>query len=197
MVGAVVLAAGESRRMGTQKLLLPFGGVTVIEHVIAQVSASRVGDIVVVLGHEPRRVAPAIADTVARTCVNREYARGMLSSIRAGLQESAHWEAVLIVLGDQPAIDPEVINLLIEDFEGHEGSIVVPAWEGRRGHPLLIDASYKESILTDYEDVGLRGLLHAYPDRVRQVDMASDAVLRDMDFPEDYQRELNAYNERL
>ncbi len=172
MICAVVLAAGLSRRMGAQKMLLPFAGKTVV-------------------GHEGRRVSRELSDRPVSVVTNPDYKSGMLSSVRCGLAAlPEECRAVLVALGDQPSITPSLIDQMVQGFASTDKSILVPFHDGRRGHPVLFSAEHREEILTQYDDAGLRGLLHAHPDEVFELSVSSSAVLSDMDCPEDYQREL-------
>ena len=102
----------------------------------------------------------------------------------------------MVVLGDQPAIREDTVSTLMSQFSKYPSEIYVPVFGGRRGHPLLFSDRYRDAVLQQYDDVGLRGLLQAYPDRVRELDVDSDTVLTDMDYPEDYERELRAFEAR-
>ncbi|KPK43171.1 MAG: hypothetical protein AMJ65_06585 [Phycisphaerae bacterium SG8_4] len=191
MICAVVLAAGLSRRMGTQKLLLPFAGKTVVAHIVDQIIASTVDDVHVVVGHEGGQVSRELSDRPVSVVTNPDYKSGMLSSVRCGLTAlGQQCRAVLVVLGDQPSITSKLIDQMLESFTTTEKQILVPFYNGRRGHPVLFSAGYRDEILTHYDDVGLRGLLHAHPDEVFELRVPSSAVLLDMDCPEDYRRQL-------
>lgn len=201
MIYAIVPAAGESRRMGVQKLLLPFGSANVISHVVGQLLHSGVDKTLVVVGHEADKVVKTLSGQAVTIVENPDYASGMLSSVRCGLralgpQGQAGPDAVLVALGDQPAITANLVDCLIQAFTGNRKGIVVPVFGGKRGHPLLFSAHYRHEILTHYGEVGLRGLLHAHPDDVFEVLASTPAVLSDMDYPEDYQRELAALEEQ-
>lgn len=191
MICAVVLAAGLSRRMGVQKLLLPFGGKTVIAHIVDQILASEVDETYVVAGHEGERVSRELSARRVTIVTNPDYESGMLSSVRCGLGALPEGcRAVLVALGDQPSVTSRLIGEMIRAFDKTDRRILVPTYEGRRGHPLLFSAGYRDEILSHYDDVGLRGLLHAHPDDVFEMDVSISSVLCDMDNPEDYRREL-------
>jgi len=191
MICAVVLAAGLSRRMGVQKLLLPFGGKTVVAHIVDQILASAVDKVHVVVGHEGRRVSRELSDRSVSVVTNPDYKSGMLSSVRCGLTAlGQECRAVLVALGDQPSVTSKLIDRMVQSFAATQKQILVPFYDGRRGHPVLFSANYRDEILTHYDDVGLRGLLQAHPDEVFELSVSSSAVLSDMDCPEDYQREL-------
>jgi len=193
MVGAIVLAAGESTRMKTQKLLLPFAGATVIEHIVDQLVASTVGDTVVVLGKDAEGVGGALVGRDVGRVFNKDFPSGMLSSVRTGVREAARWQGIMIVLGDQPALSTALVNQLVSVWEERGRGIVVPTFEGRRGHPMIFDAAYREEVLTQFDDEGLRGLLHARVDDVFEFAVDISAILEDMDYPEDYERALKAF----
>jgi len=196
MICAIVLAAGRSTRMGAQKLLLPFGGRTVIEHIVDEVGASPIEGIVVVTGADAPAVSDALSGRDVRTVNNRDPEAEMLSSVRCGLNEiPVECEAVLIVLGDQPSIQSDWIDQLVGAFRAGSRGIVVPVYEGHRGHPMLIDARYCREILTAHDDAGLRGFLDAHEDDVLRFPIDTSAVLEDMDYPADYLRELERARE--
>jgi len=191
MICAIVLAAGRSRRMGVQKLLLPFGGKTVISHIVDQLLGSAVDKIFVVTGHQPERISGELSGRPVCIVNNADYESGMLSSVRCGLHAlPERCRTVLVAIGDQPSISTGLVDLMIRSFAAAEKNILVPCYDGRRGHPILFAAMYREEILTHYDDVGLRGLLHAYPDDVLELTVSTSCVLSDMDYPDDYRREL-------
>ena len=191
MICAVVLAAGLSRRMGAQKLLLPFGGKTVVAHIVDQILASAVDEVHIVVGHEGRRVSRELSDRRVSVVTNPDYKSGMLSSVRCGLAAlGQECRAVLVALGDQPSVTSKLIDRMVQSFAATQKQILVPFYDGRRGHPVLFSQAYRDEILTQYDDVGLRGFLRAHPDEVFELSVSSSAVLSDMDCPEDYQREL-------
>ncbi len=193
MVGAIVLAAGESTRMGTQKLLLPFGGVTVIEHIVNRLLATALEGVLVVTGKDREGVSQALQSHPVLLAHNEDYRDGMLSSVRAGLRATPkNWSAILVALGDHPSVDPHLVDDLIQEFSKREKGIIVPAHKGRRGHPLLFASQYRDEILNNYDNVGLRGLFQAHADDIAVLETGSPLVLSDMDYPEDYQRELAA-----
>jgi molybdenum cofactor cytidylyltransferase len=196
MICAIVLAAGRSRRMGTQKLLLPLAGTTVIGHVVDQLLTSVLGGIYVVTGHQADRVGAELAGRRVHVVVNADYEAGMLSSVRCGLRALPRaCEGVLVALGDQPSITSALVNEMVRAFAAGESGIVVPVHEGRRGHPLLFSVRFADEVLTRHDDVGLRGLLRAHPDDVLELPGGSQAVLSDMDCPDDYQREADRLKE--
>jgi len=191
MICAIVLAAGQSRRMGVQKLLLPFGKGSVILHIVDQVLDSFIDEVHVVVGYEANRIAEQISDRPVSIVTNPDYESSMLSSVRCGFQSlPQHCDAVLVALGDQPSITSELVNEMIQSFKKINKRILVPLYRGKRGHPILVSIRYRNEIMTCYDDVGLRGLLRAHPDDIFEMNVSTSGVLSDIDDPEDYQREL-------
>ena len=192
MTCALVLAAGLSRRMGpgVQKLLLPFAGTTVIGHVIGQVLAAPVERTIVVVGPDPQ-VAETVAAYPVTVVTNARPDADMLDSARCGLRVLPKGcNAVLLVLGDQPSVTTALILQIIQTFATCGLGIVVPAHQGRRGHPLLFAAHYATEVLRGYDGVGVRGLLRSHPADVFELECGDPSIAADVDVPEDYQREL-------
>ncbi len=195
MICALVLGAGESRRMGTQKLLLPWAGKTVIEHIVDQLLASRVDHVCVVTGHDHEPLQLTLANCPVSLEYNGQYLQGMLSSVRCGLKAlPENCDAVLVALGDQPTLKASTVNLLLDQFLQHP-QIVLPVYQGRRGHPLLFSRTYVPEILTHYDTTGLRGLLQAHEPDIQEVTVESPAILQDIDTPDDYREQIESANE--
>ena len=191
---AIVLAAGLSRRMGAgvQKLLLPYGGSTVIGHVISQLAAAPVQKVLVVVGRDQRVAGVAVMEG-AIAIRNDDPDGDMLSSARRGLRALPRghpYDPVLLALGDQPAITSHLVRRMIETFATCGRGIVVPVFNGRRGHPLLFASHYAAVVLTRYAGVGVRGLLEAHPDDTFPLEVFDPGVVADIDVPEDYRREV-------
>ncbi len=194
----VVLAAGESRRMGTPKQLLPFGDRTILERVVDTLQAAGVEDIIVVLGHLAERVRTVLGDRPVRAVVNESYPEGMLSSVKCGVRAiPADREAVLLALGDQPQIEKAVVKEIIARYREGGAGIVIPRYGEKKGHPIIIDLhKYRDTILNLPEDVGLNALMQAHGDDVRLIEVGTEDIIRDIDYREDYARELARLAER-
>ena len=187
MIGAVILAAGQSRRMGRNKLLLPYGAATVLETVVTEVTACpAVTEVVVVTGHEPDRITALLAPYPARCVFNPAYARAeMLVSLQVGLRALAdEVQAVLIVPGDHPRLRRDIIQQVIDAYQPRE--LVIPSYQLKRGHPILIDRVWWEELLALPETASLRDFMRAHEDHIRYVVVETDSVLQDMDTPEEY-----------
>lgn len=184
---AIILAAGSSRRMGSQKLLMPFGEKTIIETVVDQVLNSKVSQVLVVLGADHEKVKETIGERPVKFCHNREHEKGMFSSVICGLRSiPADAEAVLIYLGDQPGISPAVTDAVIDAYNEELFGIVIPVHMHRRGHPLLVDLKYRREIENLDLEQGLRALRHHFPQDVLEVEVDEPGILVDIDTPEDY-----------
>jgi len=191
MIWAMILGAGESTRMGKPKLLLPFGNKTIIETIIDKVIASKADKTLVVLGADWEKVEEKIKKYSLEITVNPHFKKGMLSSVQWGfkaLPENAR--AVLALLGDQPAVSTAIIDKIIDAYRTTRKGIVLPVYKKERGHPVLIDLKYKSEVESLSHEVGLRGLVYSHPEDIREVKVKTASILRDIDYLEDYQKEL-------
>jgi molybdenum cofactor cytidylyltransferase len=166
---------------------LPFGARAVVEACVDNLLAARVGEVVVVVGHRGAEVRAQLAHKPVRFAVNAEAGSEMTASIARGVEQlSADARAVLIALGDQPAVTPEIIERVIETYRQTGARLVVPEYEGRGGHPVLIDLAFRAELLSLDAVRGLRALFERHKADVRRVAVSSPYVRRDMDTWEDY-----------
>ena len=192
MVSAILLAAGESKRMGEPKLLLPFGNSTILEQAVDNLLNSRVDEVIVVLGDRAQEMIKRIANRPVKVAINPVYHEGMGTSIVSGLSLIDNKAlAVMLVLADQPLIDSETINKLIEAFFSHDKGIVIPAYKGRRGHPIIFSTKYKEELLGLKGDTGGRQIIREYPDDILEVAVNSQSINIDIDTVNNYQSYVN------
>jgi molybdenum cofactor cytidylyltransferase len=191
-IGAIVLAAGQSSRMGQPKVLLPWDGKTILEHIIAQLSLAKIDEIVVVTGFYADEVRKLMHPTGTRTIHNRAHKTGeMLSSLQTGLKALPHHiAATLIVLGDQPHLQPKVIGRVLKAYAEGAGHIVAPSYQMRRGHPILIDRRYWAELLALEKGGAPRDVINAHQDEIAYVTVDTDSVLQDVDTPADYREAL-------
>jgi molybdenum cofactor cytidylyltransferase len=190
-IAAVVLAAGESKRMGRPKMVLPWGERTVIEQVVGVIGAVHVSEIVVVTGGAREQVEAALAGSPARTVYNPQYQQSeMLVSLQYGLRAVTESDcaALLVALGDQPAISGRVIAALISTFERSQPGLVIPSYQNRRGHPWLVAMRLWPAILNMPPDKTMRDFLSAHDEQIEYVLVDSPDVLKDLDTPDDYDR---------
>ncbi|HEX6648605.1 MAG TPA: nucleotidyltransferase family protein [Pyrinomonadaceae bacterium] len=183
---AILLAAGQSSRMGAFKPLLRFGNKTVIECCIDYLREGGVETIVVVLGHRANEVREKLAGRDLSFALNPNPNSEMGASIAAGIRalpEST--QATLIALTDHPAVPAAVVSTLIEQWT-HGARLVIPTWKNRGGHPVLIDLSFKDELLNLTEKGGLRALFETHRNEVKRVPVDSPFIARDMDTWDDY-----------
>jgi len=187
MIAALILAAGQSKRMGQPKMLLPWGKTTVLETVIATFKAAGVDDILVVTGGNRERVETLVKDP-ARTIFNRHYDAGeMLSSVQAGLAGlNPDTEAVMIGLGDQPQVQERSVQAVLSEYRRSGASLVVPSFQMRRGHPWLVARMHWDEIRQMRAPDSLRDFLKRHADEIQYVALDSSTILQDLDTPEDY-----------
>ena len=191
-IWAIILAAGESRRMGFPKMFLQFNGRTMIENVIANVCESAVYNTMVVLGAEKESLIELIAKSQVLYCYNENYKEGMLSSVKCGFRNlPSDYSAVLVFQGDQPFITPKAINAVIKAYLLSGKGIVIPTFQNKRGHPLLIDRKYRDEIGKLSAAKGLHSLADKFSDDVLEVDTDESGILRDFDTYEEYKKEIN------
>lgn len=189
---AVVLAAGESRRMGTQKLLLPCPGQPMIRQVVENILSAGVKSIMVVTGSHRDEVMGVLEGLPVHFSHNEKFREGMFSSVVCGITALPEGtEAFLLFLGDQPFIPPEVTLEVINAFRRNQKGIVIPISGGERGHPTLFDLKYLREILTLSPEGGLRTLMGLHPEDILEVEVNSAGITRDIDTKNDY---LNALN---
>lgn len=191
-VCAIVLAAGESKRMGSPKMLLPYNGTTVLGKVIENVLAAGITEPLVIAGAERDEIIKAVMRYPVKHCYNEKYRSGMLSSVQCGLTSLAEdCRAVLVMPGDQPMISEREIKKVIKSWIESGRGIVMPSYNGKRGHPLIVDMKYRTEILALPEEEGLRRLAEMHPEDVLEAETDDPCVLRDIDTKEDYLNELN------
>jgi CTP:molybdopterin cytidylyltransferase MocA len=185
-VAAILLAAGRSRRMGAFKPLLPFGDKTVITSCIDNLRSGGADYIIVVVGHEAQKIEAHLREKDLRFAVNDDPDSEMGVSIVCGIRSvPENVGAVLIALVDHPAVDASIIQTIIEAWRsGHR--LVIPEFNGRGGHPVLVDARYRNELLALDPSLGLRSLFQTHKSDVCRRQVGSSFVARDMDTWDDY-----------
>jgi molybdenum cofactor cytidylyltransferase len=207
-VSAILLGAGESKRMGVDKLSLPWGRKTVLEHCLKTLLQSKVKEVIIVLNDRMKWVVDHAKDQKVyperrffnpslkvgfgdaervKVVSNPYYKRGMSTSVRRGLHAiDASSQGILIALGDQPLIKTRTINALIHAFVQKKGTIVVPSFRGKQGHPVIFHCRYLKELSKLKGDIGGRSIIEKHPEEVRLVRVKSEGVTKDMDTWEDY-----------
>ena len=190
MISAIVLAAGQSRRMGEPKMLLPWGKLTVIEHVIITFLNAGIEDVVLITGGAHELVEEATAQYPVRRIYNNDYANGeMLSSLQCGVKEmSDQAQAALVGLGDQPQIQERTIQGVCKAYWESQPGLVIPSFQMRRGHPWLVARPLWDELLQMKPPESPRDFLNRHAAEIYYVEVDTSSILADLDTPDDYQK---------
>jgi molybdenum cofactor cytidylyltransferase len=190
-VSAILLAAGESCRMGeVNKLTLPVRGVPLLRHMVCTLLESELHEIVVVTGHQPETARALLQGLAVSLVDNHRYREGQMTSVYCGMQALREpCAGVMVCLSDQPLLSGGDINRLIHTFlEQCPTSVLVPVYRGRRGNPIILAHAHREAILAGERNLGCRRLIEKNPDLVTPFEWDNDHVVFDLDTPSDYQR---------
>jgi molybdenum cofactor cytidylyltransferase len=191
MLSAILLAAGESKRMGEPKQLMPLGSSTLVGQAIDNLLNASVDETIVVVGHKAEEITKAIATKPVKIMLNPNYRQGMSTSIIAGLiLVDPKSQAVMLALGDQPLVASQTINQMIEAFNNQNKGIAVPTHKGKRGHPIIFAIRYKPELMELEGDIGGREILQRHPEDILEVAVDSESVITDINTQEDYQSQL-------
>jgi molybdenum cofactor cytidylyltransferase len=188
MISAIILAAGESKRMGQPKMLLPWGNGTVLTHVVSVFKKAGVEDILVVTGGAKEQVEGLVPGLGVRTVHNEAYSSGeMLSSLQCGMRAlRRQTQAVLIGLGDQPQVQEGSVRKVCEAFRESRSNLVVPSYQMRRGHPWLVASPLWVGLLKLKSPISPRDFLNEHQAEIHYVNVDDPGILADLDTPEDY-----------
>lgn len=188
MIAAIILAAGQSSRMGQHKLLLPLRGKALLLHVVDAALAAKVDEIVVVIGYHAEAVRALLVDRQVFLVENPSYAQGQSTSVCAGIAALAPaTDAALILLGDQPLVSPALLNSLIDTWKRTGKPIVAPFYSGQRGNPVLFARSLFAELLTVTGDQGGRAVLQRHAGEIASVPVADADAAQDLDTWQEYQ----------
>lgn len=185
-VGAILLAAGSSRRAGDiNKLLFPYQGLALISHSARTLTHSRVARTVAVTGFEQEKIQQALSPLGIECVHNAGFDSGMASSLISGVSQLLALDAVLIYLADMPKVSTHVVNQLIDAFLAHpDKGIFIPVFNNKRGHPVLFSKAFFDSLLSLQGDHGAKILCQQYPAKVLELPVDCEGVLQDYDTPE-------------
>lgn len=190
-VWGIVLAAGMSTRMKKQKMLLPFNGKTLVETVVEKAKEKLNENVLVVLGSDYEQILQKVINYKVKVSFNKNYHDGMLSSVIHGFNNvPEHTKAAMVFLGDQPQIPVEAISVVLNAWRNEKKGIVIPAYKGKRGHPVLIETKYNSTINNLNPEKGLRELMNLFPDDILEVECKLPEILRDIDTPHQYENEV-------
>lgn len=173
--------------MGRPKPLLPIDGETFLGHLVAELQASRANRVVVVLGHQANAVIQAVPAVTRLAVINANYALGQLSSLQVGLDAAGRPDAIVVCLVDHPFLRRDLVDRLIEAYESTQQPIIVPTFDGRRGHPVLFARELFAELRTAAVDEGARAVVRAHPSEVLELPADDESILADLDTPEQYE----------
>ncbi|MCS7091457.1 MAG: nucleotidyltransferase family protein [Verrucomicrobiota bacterium] len=189
VICAILLAAGQSRRMGTPKLLLPWKNTVVLGHVVDAFLEADVDPLLVVVSPESEPLRRALAGKRVQWVENPRLGSEMLESVRCGLRAApAAVRTFLVSPADMPGLHPGLIRQLLDAHQARRARITVPVWQGKRGHPLVFESGFRAELLMRHDGVGLRGLLQAHPAEVYEWPAPDSSPCWDLDTPDDYHR---------
>jgi molybdenum cofactor cytidylyltransferase len=189
---AVILAAGESRRMGTPKALLPYRGKTFIEHLLEITGHPRIAARRIVLGAHLDQISAKLPTEAASIVVNSDWRQGQLSSIQAAIRTVAADETAGLILCpvDHPLFSPKLIAQLIDAFDSSGQLVVLPVYHGRRGHPVIFAASLYPELLAASPAIGAREVVWAHAAELHEVPTEEEGVVLNINDPETLRRAL-------
>jgi molybdenum cofactor cytidylyltransferase len=191
-IAIIIVAAGMSVRFGRNKLLEKVGGEVLIKRVVSQALMSKATHVIVVLGHQADVIKEALQGLSYEFVFNDEYAKGMSTSVKKGLsivERTA--DAVIIIPGDVVLVDAKIIDTLIDNYVGSKSPIIIASYQGKSGHPILIDRNLFDEVKTiDEKTFGLKKVVSRNRSKIRFVE-TSDRVLFDLDTPKDLEKLRN------
>lgn len=187
-VVAIILAAGQSKRMGpVNKLLMEIEGVPMVEHVLLAIQAAGVEKTIVVTGFESDRIEERLSGYDIEFVRNDKFEAGMGSSLAVGTTVLAEneFDGILVCLGDLPHLKKDSIGNVIDAFkQGNGAKIVAPCFEGKRGHPVIFPSRYRKKLKGLGGDAGARALIQQEAQNLLELDLSEDGIIRDMDSAE-------------
>jgi molybdenum cofactor cytidylyltransferase len=199
MLAAVILAAGESRRMKRPKALLPFpteettpGKVTFLEHLVSTTRHPRVSPLRVVLGASAERIRQRVPLDPAAVVLNENWEQGQLSSLQAAIRTlPKETDGLILLLVDHPLITAQLVTDLIERFYESRALIVLPTHAGRRGHPVIFSSKLFDELLATPLNAGARAVVHAHTKEVLEVPTEEEGVILNLNDPEALKRAIH------
>lgn len=191
MIAAVILASGMSKRFGGNKLLMPLGGQSIIEHVIDHAKLSMVDDIFLVYGHHETEFQRIAHDKKVNLIYNKNYHLGQSHAVKKAVETlKKQAEGILFLLGDQPFVTANTIDVLVDRFKEHPKGIIIPTYRGKRGNPVIFSRNFFREIKEIQGDKGPRDIIHKYYDKVVTVPIKDLIENFDIDTVGEYEKAL-------
>lgn len=185
MLAAVILSGGESRRMGSPKALLPYQGRPFLEHLLEVSGHPKIGVRRIVLGAHAGPILKALKIHAEEVVINEEWEKGQLSSIHAALRSlPPGTEGMLLCLVDHPLVSAALVNDLIERFYATQKLIVLPTYNGKRGHPIIFSSRLYEELLAAPKDVGARAVVWAHGSEIEELPTNEEGTVLNLNDPE-------------
>jgi molybdenum cofactor cytidylyltransferase len=195
MISGIILAAGSSQRMGSPKSLLKIGEKKFLQYIVEVLHSARIIDVVVVLGAEAEEIRKSLTWFDGKIVVNEEWSKGQLTSIIKGIgaldlnsTEPEEVNGAMICLVDHPLLTQSLLVDLLQGYWTSKKKIIIPTFNGKRGHPVIFDKKYFDEIRSAPFDVGARAVVHKYADDVCEVPVNDEGVLINIDTQEDYKK---------
>lgn len=188
MVSAIVLSAGSSNRMGTPKALLNIENKTFLQHIVDTLQLARVLDVVVVLGSGAEQIQQTLDWFQGKVVLNEHWEQGQLSSILRGLDEIEQKDlhGVLVCPIDHPLITQALIVDLLQAFWKSNKKIIIPVYDGQRGHPIIFSSELFDELRNARHEIGARDIVHAHAGDICEVETNEQGIIQNIDTPEDY-----------
>jgi molybdenum cofactor cytidylyltransferase len=185
---AILLTAGKSTRMGSLKALLPWKGTTLLQHQLAQVNLSKVDQLIVVLGYQSTKLLPYLEHVSAQLVWNEHYEMGKTESIKKGLFSlNENTDCIMIASVDQP-MSQTLIDAMINHYILTKSKIIIPIYNGKRGHPILFSTELLEELRQINEETsGLKAIVHKRKHEISELAVEDRSVLFNFNFPKDYE----------
>lgn len=194
MIVAVVLSAGESRRMGSPKALLPIGGRSFIEQIVFSLKKTKAGKILVVLGHNAAELQSKTAHLPVTFVINKDYAQGQLSSLITAIRHVEEQntgekvDGILVHLVDHPFLNPALVDKMIDRFYESKKLIVLPCYKGKRGHPVILSRELFGELLRTPLEQGAKVVVRAHRGETLEIETGEEGVTVDIDTRDEYRK---------
>jgi len=197
MLAAAILAAGESRRMGTPKALIPYRGRTFVEHLLEVTRHPRVSVTRIVLGAGASEMREKLSGQEAAIVVNPNWYSGQLSSIHAAIRSlpEGTTEGLILCPVDHPVVSAKLVSELIDTFDASRKLIILPTFKGQRGHPVIFHATLYEELLSARPEIGARQVVWAHADDVAEVPTGEEGVTLNLNDPATLKKALEDQSE--